>query len=496
LIDRAPIGVIDIGSNSVRLVVYEGLVRSPAPLFNEKTLCGLGRSVASKGELGKEARTLALVSIQRFRAIADVLHVEDLHVIATAAVREARDGPDFIAECESICRCRVTVLTGPQEAELAAAGIMMGFQEPDGFAGDLGGGSLELIDVRNTTLRGATTLPLGGLRLIDTARGDRDKAREIVQRAIEGVDWTGRGRDRPFFAVGGTWRALSRLHMAEVGYPLRVTHGYRIKTGTAIEFCDKIARARRTASITGIDDVSSARREVLPFGAIVLETLLRQIKPSEVVISVFGIREGLLYRLLPQDERAKDPLLAFCRDYAKLRSRSPLHAQELCDWTDMLVTCTGLEESREDRRLRHAACLLSDSNWRAESDYRGELSLGTIARSAATGTDHPGRAFLALAVYFRHTNHEMDDFGQRLTGLLPKRAVKRARIVGSAIRAAHMVSIGTHGVIPKTRLYCTGSRLFLALPRALQPLDGDRLRRRFETLANLLDRQGQIDFVD
>jgi exopolyphosphatase/guanosine-5'-triphosphate,3'-diphosphate pyrophosphatase len=489
-----PIGVVDIGSNSVRLVVYEGPSRAPTPLFNEKVLCGLGRSIASKGRLGGEARDRALKALARFRAIVDVLHVKSLHVIATAAVREAFDGAEFIRDGEKAIGNRITVLSGEQEAQYAAAGIMMGFNHPDGLAGDLGGGSLELIEVKGGELRGATTLPLGGLRLIDMTNGERGRAERTVEQHLRGPSWLGHGRGRPFYAVGGTWRSLARLHMAELGYPLRVAHAYSIKTAEALAFAEKVARAKKLSSFRGIEVISRDRRETLPFGAVVLAGLLRRIQPSEVVTSVFGIREGLLYNLLSPADRERDPLLVFCLDYARLRSRSPEHALELCRWTDALFVAPGPEESEEERRLRQAACMMSDIGWRAHPDYRGEQSLAVIAHAAYSGVDHPGRAFIALSVLYRHTSQVTDILGSRLTGLLTKRMLRRARLVGAAIRAAHMLSIGMAGVIPRTRLTYEGERLVVTLPKSMSALAGERLSRRFGALAGLLERKPEIRF--
>jgi exopolyphosphatase/guanosine-5'-triphosphate,3'-diphosphate pyrophosphatase len=489
-----PVGVIDIGSNSVRLVVYEGPTRSPAPLFNEKVLCGLGKSVGTTNRLGSDARQRALATLARFAAIARVLEVGQLHVLATAAVREAEDGPEFIRQGERAMGVPISVLSGEQEAEYAAAGIVMGFRDPDGLAGDLGGGSLELIDVRGEELSGKMTLPLGGLRLIDLSGGDRDKAQRIMSDHLARAEVLARGRGRPFYAVGGTWRAFARLHMAERNYPLHVTHGYEIRSADAIDFCGKLAKSKKLGGIRSIEEVSSARREVIPYGAMVLEGLLRRIQPSSVVFSVFGIREGLLYRLMPPEERAKDPLLAFCLDYARLRSRSPEHAQELCDWTDAIFKPPGPEESPAERRLRHAACLMSDIGWRAHPDYRGEQSLNVIAHAALSGIDHPGRVFLALAVYFRHASQVKDELAERLVGLVPKRTVRRARILGAAIRTAHMLSIGMPGIIDKTHLAYDGERVVLTVPRSLAALDGERLQRRFAVLAGLLDRAPLVRF--
>ena len=490
-----PLGVIDIGSNSVRLVIYEGAVRAPTPIFNEKVLCGLGRTVATTGRLEDTAVERAITALMRFRAIARVLGVKNLRAIATAAVREASNGREFLARGEEASGTRIEVLSGEQEAELAAQGIMMGFVDADGIAGDLGGGSLELIDISKNRLNDAGTLPLGGLRLIDVT-GDRiEKAQQLVDEALGRIPWIGRAKGRRFYAVGGTWRALAKLHMEHSNYPLRVMHGYALPQREAMAFAEQIRRAKKLSGVRGIEEVSRQRREVLPYGALVLERLLRKLEPSEVVFSVFGIREGLVFGLLPEHERRKDPLLCFCEDYARLRSRSVEHAHELRTWTDALFQGAGPSETPEERRLRHAACLLSDIGWRAHPDYRGEQSLNVVAHSALGGIDHAGRIFLALTVYFRHTGPDeqgSDDLSARLVAAVPRRMLKRARIIGAAVRAAHMLSIGMPGVIDETPLAYEGGKLVLTIPKAYASLDGERLRRRFQTLAGLLDVEPEV----
>lgn len=491
-----PIGVIDIGSNSVRLVVYEGAVRSPAPLFNEKVLCGLGRSVATTGQLGAESIERAISALRRFHAITRILGVKNVRAIATAAVREARDGNDFIRRAEAAAGVPIQVLSGQREAELAAAGIIMGLVDPDGVAGDLGGGSLELIDVGATGPREAVTLPLGGLRLIDMTGGRIDRAMALADQHIASVPWLAQGEGRTFYAVGGTWRALAKLHMEMSDYPLRVMHGYRLPARQALSFCEMLRSTRKLGDIKGANEISKARREVLPFGGLVLETLLRRMKPREVVFSVFGIREGLLYSLLSPTERRKDPLLSFSEDYAQLRSRSVEHARELCVWTDPIFSGAGPAETPRETRLRHAACLLSDIGWRAHPDYRGEQSLNVIAHAALAGIDHEERIFLALTVYFRHVGtgdgQDGDNLSERLKSVVPKRVVRRARILGAAIRVAHMLSIGMPGIIDETPLTYDGDRLVLTIPKPYVDLDGERLSRRLEVLARLLDRKAEI----
>ncbi len=489
-----PIGVIDIGSNSVRLVVYEGAVRAPTPVFNEKVLCGLGRSVATTGSLGTEAVERALTALARFKVIARILSVKNLRVIATAAVRDAQNGREFIERGERTLGVSIEVLSGEKEARLAAQGIMMGFIDADGIAGDLGGGSLELIDLAQDLLKEAATLPLGGLRLIDTTGNKIERAMDVIDGALASLPWLGNGEGRTFYAVGGTWRSLAKMHMDQTHYPLRVMQGYRLSSREALDLCEQFRKVKKPLDLPGIAGVARARREVLPFGALVLERLLRRMQPRQVVFSVFGIREGLIYSLLPPHEQMRDPLISFCEDYAALRSRSVEHAHELCRWTDQLFADPALEETADERRLRHAACLLSDVGWRAHPDYRGEQSVNTIAHAGLGGVDHQGRIFLALSVFHRHETSEDngEQLSDRLRSLVSKRVQRRARIVGAAIRAAHMLSIGMAGIVDQTPLTYENGKLVLTIPRAYAALDGERLRRRFEALADLIGKKPDI----
>ena len=495
-----PMAVVDIGSNSVRLVVYEGAVRAPTATFNEKVLAGLGRAIASTGALDANAVERALLGLVRFRAILRVLDVKNVRAIATAACREAANGPAFIARAEKALGVRIEILTGVQEAELAANGILMGFEAPDGIAGDLGGGSLELIDISGNALKRAMTLQLGSLRLIDASQGRLERALSIADHEISNIGWLASGAGRPFYAVGGTWRALAKLHMANQDYPLHMTQGYAISADTAVAFCEQIRKTKKLAGIAGAHTVTKSRRDVLPYGALVLERLVRRLKPSQIVFSVYGIREGLVYKLLSKAEKSRDPLIAFATEYARLRSRSLEHAQELCTWTDALFGPGGLSETPGERRLRHAACLLSDVAWRAHPDYRGEQSLAGVAHGALAGLDHPGRVFLAMACYYRHAGtgnktDEVADLSAKFARLLPPRQLERAKLIGAAVRAAHMLSIGRPGIIDEVPLSYERDRLVVRLPKSYAALDGERLRRRFMTLASLLGKTIELKVV-
>ncbi|MGE0063288.1 MAG: exopolyphosphatase [Xanthobacteraceae bacterium] len=491
-LDHGPlVAVIDIGSNSIRLVIYEGLVRSPTPVFNEKVLAGLGREVQSTGLLAADAIEKAIGALTRFRALCDTLHVRKVWAIATAACRDARNGAAFIARAEKICRTKISVLSGSREAQLTALGVISGIHEPDGIVGDLGGGSLELVEISGRRFRSGLTLPLGGLALQDLTGRSVKKAERIVEQAIGKVDLLKRGRGRTFYAVGGTWRALARLHMWQTGYPFHVMHNYRISAREALEFARLVHRVD-TETLSQIDVVNAARRPLLAYAALVLENLVRAIEPRDVVISVMGVREGLLYSQLKAKDQKRDPLLSAASELNLLRSRSPLHGEELIKWTDKFFASSGLDESAEEIRLRHAACLLADVSWRAHPDYRGEQSMNIIAHGAFVGIDHPGRAFLALTVFFRHMGLGEEDLSPRLRELATTRMLDRARVLGAVMRVAYLLTAGEGGVLLKTPMAVSRGKLVLRLPGPYAKLASDRVASRLRQLARLIGREPMI----
>jgi exopolyphosphatase/guanosine-5'-triphosphate,3'-diphosphate pyrophosphatase len=480
--------VFDIGSNSVRIVAYEGLTRSPTPIFNEKVLAGLGREVQTTGLLAPDAVEKALGALMRFRALCDTMGVRRMWAIATAACRDARNGRAFIAEAQKICGTRVDVLSGRREAELSALGVISGIYKPDGIVGDLGGGSLELADVSGRKVRPGVTLPLGGLALQDISARSLKNAERFVERSLADVSVLKAGRGRNFYAVGGTWRALSRLHMWQTGYPLHVMHGYVIPAKEASEFSRLVQRVD-PSTLSQIEIVADARRPLLAYAALVLENIVRIARPKQVVMSALGVREGLLYSLLGAKEQKRDALIAAAQELNLLRSRSPRHGDELADWADQFMASTGIDETAEERRLRHAACLLGDIGWRAHPDYRGEQSLNIIAHAAFVGVDHPGRTYLAMAVFFRHIGLNDDELSPHVRELATARMIDRARILGAVMRVAYLVSAAMPGVLPHTPLRVERGKLKLRLQGRHAALEGERLFARLRQLARLIGRE-------
>jgi len=490
------VAIIDIGSNSVRLVAYDGLTRAPTPLYNEKVLCGLGRNVLSTGRLNEEAVRRALVALARFRVLCETMRVSRTFVLATAAARDAENGQEFLAAAEAACGQRIELLSGRREAELSALGVISGFHAPDGVVGDLGGGSLELVDVRGATVGMGVTMPLGGLALQDLSGGSVKKALKIVRENLKkAAPQLETLRGRSFYAVGGTWRALARLHQSARGYPLHVMHGYSVEPSDELNFLEVVERTD-AALLQDVESVSEARRPLLAYGAVVLEEIIRIGRPRELAISASGVREGLLYEQLDRHARLADPLLAAAAELNTLRARSPGHAEDLITWSDRFIASLDQPETADERRLRHAACLLSDIGWRAHPDYRGEQSVNVITHAAFVGIDHPGRAYLALAIYFRHEGIAPEKASPMLRNLAGPRLFERARLLGALLRLAFPLSAGMAGALGRIPVTIEGGRVTLSLPADQGSLPGDRILNRVRGLGRLFGLEGRIVEAD
>jgi exopolyphosphatase/guanosine-5'-triphosphate,3'-diphosphate pyrophosphatase len=481
----SPVAVIDIGSNSVRLVVFDGPRRSPVPLFNEKVLCGLGRRLAETGRLDESGVALAGAALRRFATLVRLMRVGDLRVVATAAVRDAANGGAFVAEIEKACGFKVRVLSGAEEAGLSALGVVSGIPEADGVMGDLGGGSLELVRLAMGEIGETATLPLGPFRL--AGLGGYGAVRDFVDSELKKLGWLDRLKDRRLYLVGGAWRAIARIHMAQTAYPVRVIHHYRLDREVAGDLARLLGRQSKE-SLARIEGVSRRRVDTLPLAALVLRRLIKLAEPSEVIFSANGLREGLYYAGLAPAERREDPLIAACRDLARRDGRFAEHGPELAEFVAPLAE----RETAEQQRLRLAAALLSDITWRVHPDHRGEQAFGRILHAPFAGIDHQGRAFLAMIVYARYQGGIDDAVVRPAHQLLDAASLDRALRLGLGLRLAHTLSGGTPDVLVLARLKTTAQRLVLELPPPAEALAGEIVQRRLDTLARAMNREAQI----
>ncbi len=496
---KTPVAVLDIGSNSIRMVIYEHHSRALTPLYNEKSACALGQGVAASGLLNFENMQKAFKSMRRFALVIKLMKVEEVYCVATSAVREAKNGGEFANQIEQITGVRVQILSGEDEAYFAALGAYAGIvncNEQNLIVGDLGGGSLELASLENDDVSACKSFELGVIRLAEKSgyclKTATNLARETIKPYLSNF-----AKADAFCAIGGSWRALAKLHQMQNEYPLHMIQNYEVDAKNMIEFClDIIKQYIASNSFFGWESVNNNRRELLPFGAIVLVQILIDGNFESVVFSTLGVREGYLYSLLDKKEQQIDPLIQLCQELAILRSRSPTHANELIDFTQNFFDRYYKKETKHQIRLRKSACLLADIAWRGHPDYRGSQAVDLVAYGALVGINHADRVFISYVLMTRYMGLKHNDIDGELLLLCGQEMIEKAKLLGALLRVAFPLSASMSGVLPQINFLIKEEELQLILPPELAFLDGSRLKSRLSQLAKIANFTSHLVVVE
>jgi len=479
--ERAHYAVVDIGSNSVRLVVYDQLGRAPFPRFNEKSLCRLGEGLDRSGELSPEGFRCTVEATRRFRAIADAMGVGRIDAIATEAVRRASNGERLVAAIREQSGLEVRILSGTEEARYASLGVIAGFYRPRGLVGDMGGGSLEVAEILDDRVgERSVSLPLGALPVQSMLAEGKPEARRRVDQLLK--DNLPPALTEPvFYAVGGGWRAFARTHMAATDAPLRVSHGYAISAKDAREFAKQLWRLPE-AKVAELPGVPTRRAATLPSAALVIDRVLKRLEPERVVFSLLGLREGWLYGQLPTAERYLDPLVEGAQALGVPQSRVPEFAPALAAWTADLFP----GEAQAEKRLRIAACALSDIAWRDAGGVQASESFRRLVQFPFIGLDHPERVFLAAAIHARYAGNPDDPVLSPAITLLSPAARRRALILGRVMLLGYRISGSVPSILEGARLRIAADAVRLEVAASVRVPDSEVVLDRLKLVASAL----------
>ncbi|HWA61566.1 MAG TPA: Ppx/GppA phosphatase family protein [Caulobacteraceae bacterium] len=479
--------VIDVGSNSVRLVLYRLEGRAVWTVFNEKVLAGLGREIAATGRLSRDGVNAAMTALKRFKALLDGGGPTRVFAAATAAVRDAADGDAFCRRVRDEIGLELRVLSGKEEARYSALGVVAGAPDAAGLVGDLGGASLELIRLADGEPADGVTLPLGPFAMEDAGRFDADRTRAAAAKIM--APFAGRLSSDTLNAVGGAWRSLAILHMRMHDYPLEIVHQYEMSRREALDAARIICRQSKS-SLDRIEGISRRRLDTLPHAAAVLEALIETLDVQKVVMSAFGLREGLLYESMSRETRAGDPLVEGCAALGARQGVSETLGPALETWLAEAFATLPPVFGERDPVLLAAACRLADLGARLHPDHRADLLFEQVLRAPISGMDHAERVFLACAAFARHTAANVIPEQELVTRLLSHDRYQRARALGSAIRLACDLSGRSPHLLAHSRIELKpGSVIVRASEAWAGVLLGEQTAKRGATLAGLLDRE-------
>lgn len=480
--------VIDIGSNSVRLVVYESLKRAPYVIFNEKILCGLGRGLAEGGHMQDSSMEQAIRNLKRFRIMLTKMDVKKYRVVATSAVRDAQNGPPFVARIKAECQLDVSVICGEEEARLSGLGVLCALPGASGVIGDLGGGSLEIARLSGGKVTQKESFAIGPLKYQSLEGKTISSPKADIDRAIESLNWTRAYCQDNFYAVGGSWRALAKIHILENGYALNNVHHYTISRDEALQFTERMS----TMDISDYDRyaslISARRMRVLSLSAYMLNRFIRKLNSERLIISGYGLREGLLFEAMTSKIRRQDPLIEACYDIASSRGRFSEHGRRMQKWIDPLFP----DEIADAKRLRLAAAILSDVGWRGHPEYRAEKVLYEVLHGRLLGVEHRGAALIGLTLYICYGGKLGGKQTAKEESLIRKSDMAQVNQVGLALRLAQRISGGTAKGLKSASLELSEGNLYLNFRKKDADMVGDVVMERLKKLAQSLDLNSKI----
>jgi exopolyphosphatase/guanosine-5'-triphosphate,3'-diphosphate pyrophosphatase len=484
--------IIDLGSNSIRMLIYDNLLNSQIPIFNEKAICELGKNLDKTGKLDPKGSDFALSVLQRFKRILSNLKVKKFKIIGTAAIREATDSKLFVAKVKKILKKKVQVLTGIEEAENSALGVIIGFQRVNGVVVDLGGGSLEIARVEKNIIYEKISLPLGVLRLFNQPKRNKDKINSIISFYLNKIEWLRKGKTKNLYLCGGTWRTLLNAHIFKTNYPLSILHQYKLPAIEALKFSNRLSSVKliKSEKLVG---VTKSRTNYIPIGSYILSSLIKICDPSNILCSVSGVREGSLINKAYLNILKKDSLN---RSVHFIALKKGDFGENYIKLYNFLKKIFPNKDENFPFRLLLPACSLSNFDWGLGTYQRAELVFHEVINSPILKLSHNDRIKLGLVSFWRHCSTKYYPDLEFLK-LLSNSEITACRRIGAALRFASSISVISSIFYEKIKIYVANEKtLILKVPKKYSQVISNQVQKRLKSLAEEMNLKQEIVYTD
>lgn len=464
--------VIDIGSNTVRLVIFEGDPRVPTVVWNEKVQARLGKGLANGGKLSAKSMATALTAMRRFALILNARNVCRVHTVATAAVRDASNGSEFLAQVEEL-GLRPRLLSGEEEALTSALGVSGAFPDARGVVADLGGGSLELVHIAGWTCEHGSSLRLGTLRLPRLRETAQQKFRRETQQMIAAAGsrcQTGEA----LYLVGGSFRALARYYLHSTQSPLDDPHGFEMGADKARALCRSL---QRTAPAGPVPGVSTSRLNTLQDTAALLEPLIIATRAERLVFSGWGLREGVVLQSLPESDRLRDPFARSALAFVGMQGVSEILPAQTARW---ISTAKILPADKDERAIAAIALGLALRNF--DPNLRSATALNWALHKRWIGLSVAGRGMLA-ACLLTSVNRPVPE---EVRKLVKPEEIHAAIAVGIAMRLCWRLCGFAPSLLGNIALHQDVGRLVLSVYDSAKDLLNENVAKDFAELSRHL----------
>jgi exopolyphosphatase/guanosine-5'-triphosphate,3'-diphosphate pyrophosphatase len=473
------IGIIDIGSNSIRLVVFDGPKRSPLYLYNEKVFFRLG--LQSFGGKPFGSNTLEAVShiIKRYVAICRNMEISKIIMFGTSALREASNSNVLVESIREKTNVDVDIISGEKEAFYAAQGILLGFPNAEGVICDLGGNSVEFANIRKNVVTECNSVLLGPLTIKNLGEKCKNLDDHMKNQLATITNFNG-VKNKSFFLIGGSWRAIAKIHMQRIKYPLKIIQGYKVeskKLKKTLEFIQESSFLTKSDEM----NISLGRLELLPQAARLLKIIIDEFEIKVLTFSSFGVREGLIYEHLSVAEKKRDPLIEAAKFFEKKETRFPKMSKHTFNWISPLYE----NLPPKTKRVILAATKLHDIAWIAHPDYKTEMCLEIVTRSNISGISHQERVFLAMILLFRHKAKPEKIFNSKLFKIVPKKKRKIALVIGKGLRLASTF-FGEKSLLNKIEFRLRANEVDLCFQSKMDSINGEIVEKRIQELNKAL----------
>jgi exopolyphosphatase/guanosine-5'-triphosphate,3'-diphosphate pyrophosphatase len=478
--------IIDLGSNSIRMLIYDDFKLNPIPLFNEKAVCKLGKNLDKSKKLNADGCVSALKVLNRFKEILEVSEVRNLQIVATAALREADDAKSFLDKVEEIFNTEPRVLTGEEEAETAANGVILGFGNIDGVVADLGGGSLELTRVSNNIIHEKISLPLGVLRLMNNPIIKKKNLPKYIRNMLKDYKWLIEKKLKNLYVVGGTWRALLKNHIYQDDYPLHVLHQYRLNRYSAVKYLNKISNLNKS-SLKSLEPITKSRTQFLPYSSIILNELIEIVDPKYIICSISGLREGHMDFIYNKDKTKIDILNSHIDTIVFQKGD---FGKSYLKYFNFIKPAFDGNEIFNDKLL-NLSCILSKMDWGLGAFQKAGLVFNEVLNTPILQLSHQERVMIALASFWRHCSLKYNP-NYKYLGLLTNNQIINSKRVGAALRLSESLTSLSSLLLDEFKIYKRRQTLYLKIPRVHMDIVSKQVTKKFKALAKIMELESSI----